>query len=97
MPVQGTPQDHGVVQRTLQQIFAHMESQPEREFLLAVSILEIYNEVCTSPSMQAQLCRSMQTMYGQGTASTWLQMLCYQLTALSTAAPCLTSQGLVRA
>ena len=45
MAMQGIPEDHGVVQRTLQDIFAHMEGQPDREFLLGISILEIYNEV----------------------------------------------------
>ena len=39
-----------MVQRALQQIFAHVDAQPEREFLLAISMLEIYNEVVPGPS-----------------------------------------------
>ena len=31
--------------RTLEDVFQHVASQPEREYLLGLSIMEIYNEV----------------------------------------------------
>ena len=43
--MQGTRHDPGFVQRTLEDVFEHVAAQPEREFLLGLSIMEIYNEV----------------------------------------------------
>ncbi len=40
----GSDQEPGVISRAVRQVFALIENEPEREYLLRVSYLEIYNE-----------------------------------------------------
>ena len=41
----GTPEDQGVIGRAVADVFAAVERTPERDFLLQLSMMEIYNEV----------------------------------------------------
>ena len=41
----GTPEDQGVIGRAVADVFAAVERMPERDFLLQLSMMEIYNEV----------------------------------------------------
>ena len=43
----GSEENPGVMTQAIRQIFRHIEATPEREFLLRVSYLEIYQEVIT--------------------------------------------------
>lgn len=45
-PLQGTPDDPGIVQRAIRDVFKSIQQTPERDFLLRFSMMEIYNEVC---------------------------------------------------
>ena len=45
--LQGEPGNPGVVQRAMQDVFEAIEKTPGRDFLLRLSMLEIYNEVST--------------------------------------------------
>jgi centromeric protein E len=40
----GTPNDPGIIPLAIQDIFEHIQNTPDREFLLRMSYLEIYNE-----------------------------------------------------
>ena len=53
LSLQGTRQDPGFVQRTLEDVFQHVAAQPDREHLLGLSIMEIYNEVRLTDMTQA--------------------------------------------
>lgn len=41
----GTPEDQGVIGRAVADVFAAVERTPDRDFLLQLSMMEIYNEV----------------------------------------------------
>uniref|UniRef100_A0A7S3Y799 Kinesin motor domain-containing protein n=1 Tax=Lotharella globosa TaxID=91324 RepID=A0A7S3Y799_9EUKA len=43
--IHGSESDPGVLPRSIELIFKHIEDQPDREFVLRVSFFEIYNEV----------------------------------------------------
>ena len=57
----GTPGDPGVIGRAVADVFAAVERMPDRDFLLQLSMMEIYNEVralSRSPDAQAErVCR----------------------------------------
>lgn len=42
---QGAPSDPGIVQRAIRDVFRAIEETPDRDFLLRLSMMEIYNEV----------------------------------------------------
>ena len=44
----GEPDEAGIVPRTVGQVFELIEQNPEKEYLLRLSMLEIYNEVSSA-------------------------------------------------
>ncbi len=49
MALQGEVTNPGVVPRAIQDVFDIIEKTPDRDFLLRMSMMEIYNEVGASP------------------------------------------------
>ena len=48
----GTPEDQGVIGRAVADVFAAVERAPDRDFLLQLSMMEIYNEVSAPDCIQ---------------------------------------------
>ena len=51
MALQGEVTNPGVVPRAVQDVFDMIEKTPDRDFLLRMSMMEIYNEVGASPRL----------------------------------------------
>ena len=49
MALQGEVTNPGVIPRAIQDVFDIIEKTPDRDFLLRMSMMEIYNEVGASP------------------------------------------------
>ena len=45
----GNDEESGLVPRTIQHVFDLIEQHPDKEYLLRLSMLEIYNEVGSMP------------------------------------------------
>ncbi len=45
----------GIMRRSAADIFSFIKATPSREFVLRMSAMEIYNEVCTLERLQASL------------------------------------------
>ena len=53
--LQGTDDNWGMVPRAIQHVFDAIEKTPNRKYLLRLSMMEIYNEVCSSADLDVFL------------------------------------------